>query len=42
MLDLDPEITSRRVLAISITASGLIVAAIAYKQVSEGNTLSDA
>ena len=41
MLELDPEITSRRVLAISITASGLIVAAIAYKQVSEGNTLSD-
>ena len=42
MLELDPEITSLRFLAISTTTSGLIVAAIAYKQVSEGNTLSEA
>ena len=41
MLELDPEITSQRVLAISMTTSGLIIAATAYKQLSEGNQLSD-
>ena len=41
MLELDPEITCQRVLAISMTTSGLIVAATAHKQDSEGNKLSD-
>ena len=41
MLELDPEITCQRVLAISMTTSGLIVAATALKQDSEGNKLSD-
>ena len=38
MLELDPEITSRRVLTTSLTISGLIVAATASAQVSDGNT----